>query len=138
MSDQCGPLGPTLTDPFVAVPPGQLSTYSVPTQLLPSGPNGISYTDVNGILGGVFVGTVKPLRVADLACPTFGVGVGTSANGDTYTTIGPPYLPLIVPPKELFAMDPEWKSRCSDFLSFAPGLKSFAIFNPPRTHTPTL
>ena len=138
MSDQCGPLGPTLTDPFVAIPPGQLSTYSVPTQLLPSGPNGISYTDINGIIGGMFVGIVKPLRVADLACPTFGLGVGTSANGDTYTTIGPPYFPIIVPPKELFAMDPEWKSRCSDFLSFAPGLKSFAIFDPPRTLTPAL
>ena len=136
IKDQCGSFGPALTNPFVAIPPGQLSTYIPPLELLQSGPNGIEYKDLNGLHGAFFLGTVKPLNVADLACPTFGLGIGTSVNGDTYTTIGPPYLPIIVPPPQVLSMVPQWQSLCKGFLSYAPGLASFAIFDPPRTLTP--
>lgn len=84
----------------------------------------------------MFLGTVKPLNAVDLACPTFGVGIATSANGKIYTTIGPPYLPIIVPPPQLLSLDPVWKSLCTDYVSFAPGLASFGIFDPPRTLQP--
>ena len=136
IEDQCGSLGSALTNPFVAIPPGQLSTYIPPIELLKSGPHGIEYKDLNGLHGAFFLGTVKPLNVAELACPTFGLGIGTSANGDTYTTIGPPYLPIIVPPPQVLSMVPEWQSLCKGFLSYAEGLASFALFDPPRTLTP--
>ena len=136
IEDQCGSFGPALTNPFVAIPPGQLSTYIPPLELLQSGPKGIEYKDLNGLHGAFFLGTVKPLNVADLACPTFGLGIGTSVNGDTYTTIGPPYLPIIVPPPQVLSIVPQWQSLCKGFLSYATGLASFAIFDPPRTLTP--
>lgn len=131
-----GPFGPALTNPFVAIPPSQLSTYIPLVSQLHSGPNGIEYVHPNGIVGGNFLGTVKPLKVADLACPPFGLGVGTSTDGQKYTIIGPPYLPIIVPPPQVLHLDPQWESLCSGFLSYALGLQSFAIFDPPRSLVP--
>lgn len=137
VKDQCGPIGGVITNPVIAIPPGQLSTYVPQMNLLPSGSNGITYTDLQGVAGGgVFLGTVKPLNVAELACPSFGIGIGTSANGDTFTTVGPPYLPIIVPPSQAFDLDPQWKRFCTGLLSNADGLASFAIFDPPRALKP--
>ena len=50
----------------------------------------------------------------DLACPTWGLGRSTSADGSVITTIGPPWLPLIAPPMELFSLDPTWASLCNN------------------------
>lgn len=131
MNDQCGPIGSILTNPIIALPPGQVSTYSAgfPFTI------GEQYYDPNGVIGGMFLGYAKPLITADLACPTFGVGLTTSA-GSTYATYGPPYLPIIIPPPQLLDLDPEWKRLCTGFLSNSPGLRSFAIFDPPRVLTP--
>ena len=132
MTDLCGPVGSTCTNPIVAIPPGQLSTYEVPVYY----PVGSEYNDPNGVLGGGFLGSVKPLQVADLACPTWGLGRSTDKDGSVHTTVGPPWLPLIVPPRQVLALDPNWEKICVDYLSYLPGLTSFAIFDPPRALSP--
>ena len=66
VTDLCGPVGSTYTNPIIAIPPGQLSTYENPVYYSV----GSEYRDINGVFGGGFLGAVKPLHVADLACPT--------------------------------------------------------------------
>ena len=133
VSDVCGQVGPALTNPIVALPPGVLSTYS------PSFPFtiGEKYTDPNGLfLGWPFIGDQKPLDIKDLACPTFGLGRFTSADGSVGTTYGPPYLPIIIPPLQIMTLDPSWQKTCGSILHNAPGLKSYGIIDPPRILTP--
>ena len=94
MRDECGKVGPTLTTPIITLPPNVLSTYVPPSYSI-----GSTYTDPNVDLDPRgFLGDAKPLTIADLQCPTFGLGVGTSADGSVYTTVGPPWLPIIIPP----------------------------------------
>lgn len=130
ISDQCGPLGAVLTHPWVAIPSGQLITYS--NSLFPLG---ACYYDIQGF-GWMFEGVTKPLNVADLECPTFGLGPGTNTDGTPCRTIGPPYLPLIVPPSQVLSLDPGWLKSCTGLLSYAVGLSSFAIYDPPRALQP--
>lgn len=132
VADSCAPLGAVLTNPIVAVPPGELMTYS------PQFPFtvGQKYFDPNGVLGNQFLGFKKPLNIAELECPTFGVGPATSADGRVYQTYGPPYLPIIIPPRQILTLDPAWEKYCIDYVSYSPGLVSFAIFDPPRILTP--
>lgn len=125
ISDQCGPLGAVLTHPWVAIPSGELMTYS--NSLFPLGS---CYYDIQGF-GWMFEGVTKPLNVADLECPTFGLGPGTNTDGTPCRTIGPPYLPLIVPPSQVLSLDPGWLKSCTGLLSYAVGLSSFAIYDPP-------
>ena len=132
VTDLCGPVGATYTNPIIAVPPDQLSTYENPVYY----PVGSEYRDINGVFGGGFLGAVKPLHVADLACPTWGLGRSTNKDGTVHTTVGPPWLPLIVPPREILALDPDWNTLCADYLSYLPGMTSFAIFDPPRALSP--
>lgn len=132
MTDSCAPVGAILTNPIVALPPGALSTYS------PQFPFtvGEEYHDPNGIIGGLFVGHAKPLNIAELACPSFGVGQATRSDGSVYITYGPPYLPIIIPPPQVLSLDPDWQKYCTGYVSYSPGLRSFAIFDPPRILTP--
>ena len=132
VTDLCGPVGSTYTNPIIAIPPGQLSTYEVPVYY----PVGSEYHDPNGVLGGGFLGSIKPLHAADLACPTWGLGRSTNKDGRVHTTVGPPWLPLVVPPRQVLALDPKWEKICVDYLSYLPGLTSFAIFDPPRALSP--
>ena len=132
VADSCAPVGAVLTNPIIALPPGELMTYS---NLFPF-TVGEEYQDPNGILGNQFLGHKKPLNIAELECPTFGVGLATSADGRVYRTYGPPYLPIIIPPRQIFSLDPMWEKYCIDFVSYSPGLRSFAIFDPPRILTP--
>ena len=131
VTDQCGPLGSTLTNPIITLAPDVLSTY------LPySYEIGSTYMDDNGYPGDMFLGIVKPLKISDLQCPTFGIGISTNADGSMHTTVGPPWLPVIVPPQQAFSLEPSWESLCTGLLSFAPGMISFAIFDPPRALSP--
>ena len=130
INDQCGPLGVTLTNPWVAIPSGQLSTYSEDLQ-----PLGSCYDDIQGF-GWMFEGTTKSLNVADLECPTFGLGPGTKTDGKPCRTIGPPYLPLIVPPPQVLSLDPGWLKACTGLLSYPVGLSTFALYDPPRVLQP--
>lgn len=97
---------------------------------------GQKYSDPNGVIGGQFLGFKKPLDIAELECPTFGVGLATSANGRVYRTYGPPYLPIIIPPLQILSLDPAWEKYCRGYVSYSPGLLSFAIFDPPRILDP--
>lgn len=132
VEDQCGPLGSAVTSPIIALNPGELSSYedTIVTSI------GATWFDPNGIIGGLFVGTVKPWNFAATTGPTWGLGIRTKDNGDVYYTIGPPFLPLIVPPPQLLSLDPEWRSYCTGFLSNSPGLVSFAVLDPPEVLTP--
>ena len=127
VADQCGPLGSTLTNPIITLAPGGLSTYVPQDYQI-----GSTYIDEAAAQVNLFMGTVKPLNIPDLQCPSFGIGIGTSADGSVHTTVGPPWLPVIVPPQEAFSLDPSWEKFCTGLLSFAPGMISFAIYDPPH------
>lgn len=109
-------------------PPGGLSTWKPPPA--DYGENfsvGASWDVADPDM----IGIVAPLTIKDLACPTWGLGKSTSADGEVITTIGPPWLPLIASPKEAFSLDPTWASICTAVLSDWSGLESFALFDPP-------
>ena len=82
------------------------------------------------------VGTFGPLQVKDLGCPTWGLGRSTSSDGEVVTTIGPPFLPLIVPPRQGLTLDPTWASMCKDMRTDGFQSGSFIIYDPPRVLTP--
>ena len=86
--------------------------------------------------GVFFTGSLAPLAVKDLACPTWGLGTNTSADGSVTTTIGPPWLPLIAPPIEAFSLDPTWELLCTGLLTDGYALTTFALFDPPIALTP--
>lgn len=133
VSDVCGQVGPALVNPIVALPPGVLSTYSPPQPIT----IGEKYNDPNGqFLGWPFIGDQKPLDIRDLACPTFGLGRATGADGSVTTTYGPPYLPIVIPPLQILTLHPSWQKACGSILHNAPGLKSYGIIDPPRILTP--
>ena len=97
---------------------------------------GGEYRDPSHNLG-VNMGIFKPLNVADLECPTFGLGLATGTDGTVRTTVGPPYLPIIIPPPQALTLDPDWQKQCTGYQSALegdPGF-SFAIFDPPRALT---
>ena len=131
IKDECGFFGPILTSPIITLPPNVLSTYIPPTYSI-----GSIYTDPNVQVGHEgFVGQAEPLKIADLQCPTFGLGIGTSADGSVYTTVGPPWHPIIIPPREVFTLDPTWESVCTELASYYV-FESFAIFDPPYALAP--
>ena len=79
-----------------------------------------------------------PLAIRDLACPTWGLGTNTSADGTVITTIGPPWLPLVIPPVQVFSLNSIWASRCTGILTDQFELSTFALFDPPIALTPGL
>ena len=124
-------IGSNSDHPIITIPPNVLSTYVPPEYHV-----GSTYTDPNvhdGPKG--FVGRAEPLKITDLQCPTFGLGIETSADGTVYTTVGPPWLPIIIPPPEVFTLDPTWESLCTDLASYYV-YRSFAIFDPPFALAP--
>lgn len=129
MKDECGSLGPELTNPIITLQPNVLSTYVPPYYSI-----GSTYTDPN-LNDQYFAGQAEPLTIADLQCPTFGLGIKTSSDGNLYTTVGPPWLPIIIPPPEVFTLDPTWESVCTDLASYYVFM-SFAIFDPPFALAP--
>ena len=131
MRDECGSFGPMVANPIITLPPNVLSTYVPPEYSI-----GSTYTDLNAQNGPAgFVGHADPLDIADLQCPTFGLGIGTSADGSVYTTVGPPWLPIIIPPPEVFTLAPMWESICTELASYYV-FESFAIFDPPFALAP--
>ena len=131
VTDQCGPLGSTLTNPFIAFAPGALQTFDPPWPMT----QGQIFDIPQGFVGGPFLGSVNPLKIPELECPTFGVGKSTS-GGKVVTTVGPPWLPLIIPASQAFSLDPEWSKFCPGILSASGGLSTFAIFDPPHALRP--
>ena len=137
VSDQCRTVGPKLIDPIITLAPGKLSTWTPGTD---------NYGDPNDLTVGAFwylhaddhdLGAgIAPLKVQDLACPTWGLGESTSSDGTVYETIGPPWLPLIVPPMEMFTLDRVWSALCTGILSDHYALTTFGLIDPPIALTP--
>ena len=129
--DECGDFGPSLINPIITLAPDVLSTYVPPTYAI-----GSTYTDPNVDYNSEgFVGRAEPLTISDLQCPTFGLGTETRGDGKVHTTVGPPWLPIIIPPREFLTLDPVWQSTCTDLASYYV-FRSFAIFDPPIALTP--
>ena len=138
--DRCTTVGPNLTNPIITLAPGELSTWKPPVSNdfaeydnftageVWNDPIAIpSYDDTEGI---------APLDVKDLACPTWGLGKSTSADGTVVLTIGPPWLPLIIPPIQIFSLDPIWEAFCTGIFNDNFGLTTFGLFDPPIALTP--
>ena len=95
----------------------------------------MTFDVIESLAGLSMYGTFAPLHVTDLACPTFGLGRSGSAGGTIVTTIGSPFLPVIVPPEQAISVDPTWKIACTGIRTdwFA---TQFLIFDPPTALTP--
>ena len=141
VSDQCTTIGSILTSPIIAVTPGGLSTLRPEAGVWIDNETG---DENNFAIGDVWSNPsdselrpedIKPLNIRDLVCPTWGVGLSTSANG-IITTIGPPWLPLILPPMEIFSLDSRWASACTGVWSDFWDMDSLFLFDPPIALTP--
>lgn len=138
VTDLCTTVGPKLINPIITLPPGALSTWKPPinTMLYDNFTVGETWIDPSNQFQVELAEGIAQLDIRDLACPTWGLGKSTSANGSVITTIGPPWLPLIVPPIEMFSLDPMWASICTGIFSDQFDLTTFALFDPPIALTP--
>ena len=136
VSDRCGPLGSISAPQWLALPPGGLSTYKT-AQLEYNGP----YPVNSGLIANIFeknprelAPLVAPLDVRDFKCPTFGFGK-TQIRGLISTTIGPPWQPILVPPLEIFALNPVWHSVCTAVFT---NINEFlrGLYDPPKSLVP--
>lgn len=148
VTDGCGQVGSVYTNEIIAVPDGDLMTLSLD---VPIGSHFVQ-ADREQLFSTISSYT-KPLKVADLACPTWGIAgtsglwiYGHKGKEDTtvfVTTIGSPFHPIIIPPSNLLSFDTAW-GKCSSFpdavqLGKADGTGGnlrFEIFDPPRVLTP--
>lgn len=149
VTDQCTTIGPILTDAIITLSAGGLSTWRPRAGVYwkagvdwnDGNPNDIDNFTVGEVWSDpshqlILPQDIRPLNIQDLVCPTWGLGLSTSTNGDIITTIGPPWLPLIVPPMEMFTLDPTWASDCAGFWTDPFTLSTFALFDPPIALTP--
>lgn len=138
--DRCTTVGPNISNPIITLAPGELSTWKPPTS------NDFAQYD-NFTAGEVWNDPIEvpvyniadgiaPLEIKDLACPTWGLGKSTSADGTVVVTIGPPWLPLIIPPTQIFSLDPTWEAMCTGIFNNNFGLTTFGLFDPPIALTP--
>ena len=131
-------IGPILDNPIITLAPGQLSTWRPPARSLFGFDNftiGEVWQDWSTVAGVGDQGQLVPLDVKDLACPTWGLGRSTGADGTVTTTIGPPFLPLIIPMMQAFSLDPTWSEVCTGILRNAFADQTFAIIDPPMALT---
>ena len=134
VTNDCGVVGSVYTDAIVAVPDGELSTVSLDIPIGASFDNW-ARPDVKSY--------TKPLKVADLACPTWGLKDSHDKDPYRYTTVGAPFNPIIVPPSQLISLDSEWL-QCTSYpgVVWVGGDKGICqslrneIFDPPRQLTP--
>ena len=137
--DQCTTVGPKLINPIITLPPNGLSTWRPPANDWWNHDNftvGEIWHDPSHNWDVPLSEGIAQLDIHDLACPTWGLGKSTAINGTVLTTVGPPWLPLIVPPSELFSLDPIWASECTGILTDQFALTQFALFDPPVALTP--
>ena len=90
----------------------------------------MTYLNLNDRADGYTI-TGTALDVKDLACPTWGVGRRTAADGAVITTVGPPYLPLIMPASQAWSLEPASSSACTGLLDNPFGLNQFQVYDPP-------
>ena len=144
VTDQCTSFGPKLTNPILTLPPGVLTTWR-------PAPYSVEYDDM--MIMSWFIGDVwspndawferapefqrtAPLDVNDLVCPTWGLGLSTATNGTIFTTVGPPWLPLIQPPTEMFSLNPTWAAICTAINNNFLVSGTLDLFDPPFALTP--
>lgn len=126
--DSCGIKGSIHYNPTIAVTPGGLSTISWPNNLVQ--------------FGGFppHTGAYDPA-----ACPTYGLDNGTtksySIGLSSQTTsvlynMGPPYNPILLPPEQLTALDPQWEA-CTAWDNFGNDAYDvfYGLYDPPRVLT---
>lgn len=136
---------PLLTNPILGLPPGGLSTWQPIDQYADSGVDDWEVGDIwndpkhgNNQDGIDFSTGISPIDVKDLACPTWGLGYSTSDDGTVITTIGPPYLPVIIPPLSVFSLNPEWALACTGLYTDPDGKTTLAVLDPPVALTPAV
>ena len=142
VTNGCTTVGPKLTNPILTLPPGVLTTWRPP-------PYGVEDDDTsNWFIGDVWspddaiielfndVQYTAPLDVNDLACPTWGLGLSTATDGSIFTTVGPPWLPLIQPPTEMFSLNPTWAAMCTAIDNNFLFMTALDLFDPPFALTP--
>ena len=134
MNDQCTTLGPVLTSPIITLAPGELSTWAPSSIDMSSFPNGQALSDFDSMAVSMY-GEIKQPSIKDLACPTWGLGMSTPADGTPFATVGPPFLPLIIPPTQAFTLDPTWSASCPGMLVDPLQDGNFIIFDPPTVLT---
>ena len=137
VTDHCKTWGKAYHNPTIDLPPGDLSTLSF---------------HGNGI---VFDGFAPKTGVVDpAACRTYGLSNGSTHSYQAYDysvtpstlswvttasyTMGPPYNPILLPPKQLTALDPEWQA-CTSWDAYGDNAYDliFGLYDPPRVLTPT-
>ena len=142
VTDECTTVGPKLTNPILALPPGVLTTWR-------PAPYGVEGDDtLSWFIGDVWspddamfelypgIQYTATLDVNDLACPTWGLGLSTATNGSIFTTVGPPWLPLIRPPTEMFSLNPTWAAICTAIDNNFLFMSALDLFDPPFALTP--
>ena len=135
MNDECTTVGPVLTSPIITLAPGDLSTWTPFSEYMSYYPSGLALSGWDPIEV-VFQGETKPLLIKGLACATWGLGISTSADGTLVATVGPPFLPLIIPPAQAFTLDPTWSALCHAMMTDPMQNGNFMIFDPPTVLTP--
>lgn len=130
--DSCDVKGNTYHNPTIAVPSGDLSTIS------------FSSTYVE------FAGYSPQTGVYDpAACCTYGLSNGSTTSFldgrsgiRSWTTsvsysFGPPYNPILLQPKQLTTLDPEWEA-CTSWDNYGENAYDlvFGLYDPPRVLTP--
>lgn len=146
VTDGGGEIGSFYTNEIITVPDGDLMTLSLDV------PIGSHFVQAERRQ---FLSTIssytKPLKVADLACPTWGIAGSSIRNyhregGENstvfVTTIRSPFHPIIIPLSNLLSFDTAW-AKCSSFpdavqLGRQDGIGEdlrFEIFDP-RVFTP--
>ena len=140
IKDRCTTVGPNLIDQIITLPPDGLSTWKPPVNKWYNNYDMFTVSerwhDPSGQFNMPIAYGVAPLNLKDLACPTWGLGRSTSIDGSIITTIGPPWLPLVVPPTEIFSLNSIWASYCTGLLTDQFALSTFALFDPPIALTP--
>ena len=139
VDDRCTIVGPYLTSPIITLPPGGLSTWKPRANEYSPYYNftvGDIWQDPSQDINVDIADGIEQLDINDLACPTWGLGRSTAANGAVITTIGPPWLPLVVAPIEIFSLDPTWASVCTGMFQMQFYSTTVALFDPPTALTP--
>ena len=147
VEDGCGGIGSTFTSPFFSFRPEDISTYQLKAQDMKPGYHSKSNVALFAaqIASGArtrlaTIDQLSRLTVADLECPSLGVGASSREVASPWVlpqslTIGPPYLPVVVPPPGLIDLDPEWKRVCTSLQSHGQPDK-VGLFDPPRVLIP--
>lgn len=126
--NDCGRVGAVYTNPIVPVAAGDLSTISLNLPL------GATFHDTDR---GDMEAFTKPVKVADLDCPSWGI----NNSPGPYRTVGPPFNPIILPPIQLISIDFDWIACAYSDVAWVGSngiCKSLRneVFDPPRRLTP--